>query len=141
MTAAGTSTLEPPPANMSHHHHHHHHGESDDEEEEREVSVLYATETGNARDVAERIARLCRRLHFEVQVASLDEYEAVRVYPLLPYEVCFPLAHVACLSPGFIVLGAYSHLRGVHNRLGAGTSFDDGLLAVSSARRFALGLV
>lgn len=66
----------------AHHHSHnhhviHHHGEEDEEEEPREVSILYATETGNAQDVAERLARLCRRLHFEVQLASLDEYEAV----------------------------------------------------------------
>ncbi|KAI0819009.1 riboflavin synthase domain-like protein [Irpex lacteus] len=62
----------------NHHNHHviHHHGEEDEEEEPREVSILYATETGNAQDVAERLARLCRRLHFEVQLASLDEYEA-----------------------------------------------------------------
>ena len=63
----------------NHHPHHliHHHGEEDEEEEAREISILYATETGNAQDVAERLARLCRRLHFEVQLASLDEYQAV----------------------------------------------------------------
>ncbi|KAI0087697.1 riboflavin synthase domain-like protein [Irpex rosettiformis] len=62
----------------THHSHHliHHHGEEDEDEEPREISILYATETGNAQDVAERLARLCRRLHFQVQLASLDEYEA-----------------------------------------------------------------
>ncbi|KAI0682536.1 riboflavin synthase domain-like protein [Cytidiella melzeri] len=57
--------------------HHDHDGDSnsDNDGELREVSILYATETGNAQDVAERLARLCRRLHFDVHVASLDKYE------------------------------------------------------------------
>lgn len=55
--------------------HDHHDAEVDDFA--REITILYATETGNAQDVAERLAHLCRRLHFAVQVASLDEYAAV----------------------------------------------------------------
>lgn len=45
--------------------------------DERELTILYATETGNAQDVAERIARLCRRLHFAARLYSIDEYEIV----------------------------------------------------------------
>lgn len=44
---------------------------------ERELTILYATETGNAQDVAERIAVQCRRLHFSVHVHSIDEYRIV----------------------------------------------------------------
>ncbi|PSR76808.1 hypothetical protein PHLCEN_2v8189 [Hermanssonia centrifuga] len=40
----------------------------------RELTILYATETGNAQDVAERLARYCRRLHFSVRMFSIDEY-------------------------------------------------------------------
>ena len=51
---------------------------------ERELTILYATETGNAQDVAERIAVQCRRLHFSVHVYSIDEYRIVGLCYSLP---------------------------------------------------------
>ncbi|KAI0338669.1 riboflavin synthase domain-like protein [Trametopsis cervina] len=66
---------------------HHHDSEGEDG---REITILYATETGNAQDVAERLARLCRRLHFDVQVASLDEYEADSLFSV--HTVIFVIA-------------------------------------------------
>ncbi|KAJ7914880.1 hypothetical protein B0H13DRAFT_2232043 [Mycena leptocephala] len=44
------------------------------EPEDRSVLILYATETGTAQDVAERLARQCRRIHFTCRVLSTDKY-------------------------------------------------------------------
>ncbi|KAI0070674.1 riboflavin synthase domain-like protein [Panus rudis PR-1116 ss-1] len=44
------------------------------DEDERTVTVIYATETGNAQDVAERLARHFRRLHFHPRVFDIDTY-------------------------------------------------------------------
>ncbi|KAJ6577333.1 riboflavin synthase domain-like protein [Mycena capillaripes] len=44
------------------------------EADDRSVLILYATETGTARDVAERLARQCRRVHFTCRVLSTDKY-------------------------------------------------------------------
>ncbi|KAJ6448883.1 riboflavin synthase domain-like protein [Mycena sanguinolenta] len=41
---------------------------------ERDLLILYATETGTAQDVAERIARQCRRIHVTCRVLSTDKY-------------------------------------------------------------------
>ncbi|KAJ7242750.1 riboflavin synthase domain-like protein [Mycena haematopus] len=41
---------------------------------ERDVLILYATETGTAQDVAERLARQCRRIHVTCRVLSTDKY-------------------------------------------------------------------
>ncbi|KAL1692761.1 hypothetical protein GGG16DRAFT_50760 [Schizophyllum commune] len=43
--------------------------------EERSLLILYATETGNSQDCADRIARECRRIAFQCRVVSLDEYD------------------------------------------------------------------
>ena len=47
-------------------------------DEHQAVTILYATETGTAQDVAERLARYCRRLHFTIRAFSIDEYSTVR---------------------------------------------------------------
>ncbi|KAJ7178852.1 hypothetical protein C8R43DRAFT_472390 [Mycena crocata] len=44
------------------------------ETENRDILILYATETGTAQDVAERLARQCRRIHLECRVLSTDKY-------------------------------------------------------------------
>ncbi|KAJ6460363.1 hypothetical protein C8R47DRAFT_1161017 [Mycena vitilis] len=44
------------------------------EPEDRSVLILYATETGTAQDVAERLARQCRRIHLTCRVLSTDRY-------------------------------------------------------------------
>ncbi|KAL1759766.1 hypothetical protein FB107DRAFT_204590 [Schizophyllum commune] len=43
--------------------------------EERSLLILYATETGNSQDCADRIARECRRIAFQCRVVSVDEYD------------------------------------------------------------------
>ncbi|KAH8093162.1 riboflavin synthase domain-like protein [Cristinia sonorae] len=45
-----------------------------DDEHPRNLTILYATETGNAQDVAERLARQCRQLHLIPKVFSVDAY-------------------------------------------------------------------
>lgn len=41
------------------------------------ILILYATETGNSLDAAERIAREARRWHFHTRLASTDAYPLV----------------------------------------------------------------
>lgn len=44
----------------------------------RELLILYATETGNAQDCADYIARQCRRVGFRGRVLNVDAYSPVR---------------------------------------------------------------
>lgn len=50
--------------------------------EPQHVLVLYASETGNAQDIAERIARAFRAAHRRAVCVSMDEYDVVD----LPHE-------------------------------------------------------
>ncbi|KAI0705984.1 riboflavin synthase domain-like protein [Cerioporus squamosus] len=45
-----------------------------DAHDDRALTILYATETGTAQDVADRLARLCRCLHIRARVVSMDAY-------------------------------------------------------------------
>ena len=47
----------------------------------RRLLVLYATETGTAEEVAERIAREARNMHFNVELCAFDAYERVENEP------------------------------------------------------------
>lgn len=51
--------------------------EGSDVEDERALTVLYATQSGNAQDVAERIGRQARRRHVHARLYSMDEYDIV----------------------------------------------------------------
>ncbi|KIL59244.1 hypothetical protein M378DRAFT_188018 [Amanita muscaria Koide BX008] len=42
--------------------------------ESRTLLILFATETGNAQDVSDTIARQCRRISFHARVISIDAY-------------------------------------------------------------------
>ena len=44
----------------------------------RPLLILYATESGNAQDVADIIARKCRSAWFRARVMSIDTYPSVR---------------------------------------------------------------
>jgi hypothetical protein len=59
-------------------------------EAERRLLVLYATETGNAQEIADRIARASRNLLFKSQVVSVDCYALV----CLCHDVCFLLVEL-----------------------------------------------
>jgi len=45
--------------------------------QDRRLMILYATQTGNAQDLAESLARRAIRQHFTTQCLSMDEYSAV----------------------------------------------------------------
>lgn len=47
-------------------------------DEARELTILYATETGNAEEVAERIARIAYRRHIQVRLYNIADYDKVR---------------------------------------------------------------
>ncbi|ODA76731.1 hypothetical protein RJ55_08002 [Drechmeria coniospora] len=51
---------------------------------DRTVLVLYGSETGNAQDMAEELAKLCQRLHFRTCVEELD---AVDLNVLLQHQL------------------------------------------------------
>jgi len=45
---------------------------------ERRLTFLYATQTGNAQDLAESLARHAIRQHFETQCLSIGDYSPVQ---------------------------------------------------------------
>lgn len=51
--------------------------DKDDDLENRNILILYATETGTAQDVADRVAKECRRIHFKCRVSSMHSYPLV----------------------------------------------------------------
>ena len=55
--------------------------ETHEHAQERAILILYATETGNSLDAAERIAREVRRWHFHTRLASTDAYPLVSWIP------------------------------------------------------------
>lgn len=60
-------------------------------ENKRKLLVLYATETGNAQDVAERIAREAERRYYAPVLQSTASYEPVRPSESFSSAVIFQL--------------------------------------------------
>lgn len=56
-------------------------GSSDMEERPKKLLILYATQTGNALDVAERVGREAERRGCPVHLISIDQYDTVS-FPL-----------------------------------------------------------
>jgi len=54
----------------------------DSDSDTREILIIYATETGNARDVGDYIARQCRRIGFQCRVTNMEIVSLVRNLPL-----------------------------------------------------------
>lgn len=50
---------------------------SDGHESLQTVTILYATETGTAQEIADRIASQCRRIGLQARVHSMDAYSPV----------------------------------------------------------------
>jgi sulfite reductase alpha subunit-like flavoprotein len=46
----------------------------DDKSDMRKLVVLYGSQTGTSQEVAERITRDAKRMHFQVKLSSLDAY-------------------------------------------------------------------
>eukprot|EP00123_Amoebidium_parasiticum_P003611 comp14899_c1_seq1/m.11448 comp14899_c1_seq1/g.11448 ORF comp14899_c1_seq1/g.11448 comp14899_c1_seq1/m.11448 type:complete len:602 (-) comp14899_c1_seq1:75-1880(-) len=63
------------------------------EEHERRLLVLYASQTGTAEEVAERIAREGKRRHFKTRVMAMDAYEITNL-------INEPLVVFVCATTG-----------------------------------------
>lgn len=48
--------------------------------EDRRLLVLYATQTGTAKEVAEHVAREAKRRHFQPRTVGMDTYATVYSY-------------------------------------------------------------
>jgi len=55
--------------------------------QKRSVIVLYASETGNAQDVAEELGDLAERLHFVTQVSEMNNFKPVALPPPLLKQI------------------------------------------------------
>lgn len=53
--------------------------------QKRSALVLYASETGNAQDVAEELGDLAERLHFVTQVSEMNNFKPVALPPSPSY--------------------------------------------------------
>ena len=53
---------------------------------QRNVVVLFGSQTGTAQEVAERIGREGERLHFNIEVTSMDNFD-IRQLPTSPLVV------------------------------------------------------
>ncbi|KAK3605906.1 hypothetical protein CHS0354_017812 [Potamilus streckersoni] len=49
------------------------------EDQIRRLLILYGSQTGTAQDVAERLSREAKRMHFTVRVVALDSYQVVNL--------------------------------------------------------------
>lgn len=54
-----------------------HEQEENDQFASREITIIYATETGTAQHIADRVAQECRRTHFKVTVENVEKYPPV----------------------------------------------------------------
>lgn len=54
----------------------------------RVLLILYATETGTTQDVADKVARELRRIHFKCRISSIDQYPIVG-RPLPVFELLY----------------------------------------------------
>jgi len=48
--------------------------------DDRSLLIVYATETGNAQDAADYIARQCRRIAFQCRVVSVEQISLVNSF-------------------------------------------------------------
>ena len=92
-----------------------------DTEEVRSLLILYATETGNAQDAADYVARECRRIRFQCRVASVDSYSLVSASALYNCEPCHQIITIADGSH----LGKYCGFRRIHHWFWCRTSIHD----------------
>jgi len=56
---------------------------SESDDGSRSLLILYATETGNAQDAADFIARQCRRIAFQCRVADVETFSLVLYFSFL----------------------------------------------------------
>ena len=90
---------------------------SSDIDEVRSLLILYATETGNAQDAADYIARECRRICFQCRVESVDSYSLVRSHQLvIIYTINRSLFQTDLISENIVVFVVSTTGSGVEPR-------------------------
>ena len=77
----------------------HHLKMSADDEDDRRLTIIYATETGNAQHISDRISQECRRLHFNITVANMEKYHPVSCLSTVVISETMGPPHVN-LQPG-----------------------------------------
>jgi sulfite reductase alpha subunit-like flavoprotein len=55
--------------------------------DERRALILYASETGNAHDIAKELDRLCERLRFNTTLCDFNSVKIVRIVCLHVFSV------------------------------------------------------
>lgn len=60
----------------------------EDKRYEKRLLVLYASQTGNAMEAAERLGREADRRHCPVAVLSIDDFEPVCTPPFIYTPLC-----------------------------------------------------
>lgn len=107
-------------------------GNNDQNSEGRNLLILYATETGTAQDAADRIARECRRIHFNCRVLSMHAYPLVSL-TLSPYS--YRIDVILTYIPVWTDFRKPSYIYCFDNRFGHRAPFDDSAMAATSALR------
>lgn len=64
---------------------------------ERRLTILYATQTGNAQDLAESLTRHAIRLHFTSQCLSMEDYNFVNCCQIFLLIFQIDLAEEPCV--------------------------------------------
>lgn len=95
----------------------------------RDVLILYATETGTAQDVADRIARECRRGHFRCRVRNIGSYP-----PVSDPLTCLWIISIL-FSLGRAYLGASRDICCRDHRVGRGAARHDASVEITSPIR------
>lgn len=85
---------------------------------ERSVTILYATETGTAQEVADRIAAQCRRTHVRTRVYNLE------AYPPVSSVVCTGKSS-QLINAGLPHLGRCRYILYRNDGVGEGTASHD----------------
>lgn len=102
-----------------------------DDGHERSVTVLYATETGTAQELADRIAAQCRRIHVRARVYNLEAYPPVSVV------ACKEFFQLTIL--GLSHLGGRCYILHCNDGLGEGAEGHDAPMEPAPALRSAHG--
>ena len=50
------------------------------EQPTRRLLILYGSQTGTAQDIAHQISRGARRLHFQTEICTMDDYERDKIF-------------------------------------------------------------
>lgn len=83
--------------------------------DDRSLLIVYATETGNAQDAADYIARQCRRIAFQCRVASIEQTSLVSSYHI-QLSLKSPACQLDLVSEGIVIFVVSTTGSGVEPR-------------------------